>query len=354
MELDELRRRVHVPCRQSMEEAKRRWSKIAIPLGSLGKLEDVVIRIAGIQRNANIAIAKPVVCPMCADNGIVAQGVTQTGSKVTGIVAESMAKKESSVCIMARGIGADVVPVDIGIDHEISVPGLVNKKIMQGTHDMTKGPAMSRQEAVSAICAGIEMTEEFKKQGYNIVITGEMGIGNTTTSSAVAAVLLSKEVKEVTGRGAGLSDEGLERKIAAIQTAIERNCPNPSDAIDVLSKVGGLDIAGMTGLYIGGAIYDLPVVIDGFISSVSALIAKLLVPESYFYMLPSHVSAEPAGKMMLEQLNLEPLIMCGMRLGEGTGGVAAVSLMQMGAAVYSSMNKFEDINIEPYVPQGES
>lgn len=353
MEITEILEKVHTPCSESENKARYRWSKVAIPLGSLGKLETYINKIAGIQRTANIDISKPVVCVMCADNGVVAQGVTQTGSDVTGIVAECMAKNESSVCIMAHSIGADVVAVDIGIDHEIFVPGLVNKKVMMGTHDMTKGAVMTRIQSMEAINVGIEMVKNFKKQGYNIIITGEMGIGNTTTSSAVASVLLSKNVEEVTGRGAGLSNEGLNRKVNAIKKAIEINKPDKNDPIDVLCKVGGLDIAGMTGLYIGGAIYDIPVVIDGFISSVSALIAKLLVPGCFEYMIASHVSAEPAGMMMLETIGFEPMITCDMRLGEGTGGVTAVSLLQMGAAVYSSMNEFEDINIEQYTPQGE-
>ena len=334
---------------KSMELSKDRWDNFAKPISSLGKIENVIIKIAGIQRSHNIDISKPVVCVMCADNGVVKQGVSQVDSEVTAIVAENMTNNKSVVCIMANSIGAKIFVVDIGINKKISIDGLINKKVMLGTYDMTLESAMSIEKALEAIKVGVEMAHEFKINGYNLIITGEMGIGNTTTSSAIASVMLNEEVENVTGKGAGLCSAGLIRKIHSIKKAIELNKPDKSNALDVLCKVGGLDIAGMVGLYIGGAIEGIPVMIDGFISGIAALIAKQLAPNCYEYMLPSHVSAEPAGLVLLNALGLEPMITCDMCLGEGTGAVAGFSLIKLGDNVYKSMNNFSEVNITKYV-----
>ena len=207
---------------------------------------------------------------------------------------------------------------------------------------------MTREEAVEAIEVGIQMVKKCAEAGYEILATGEMGIGNTTTSSAVVSVLLDESVENVTGRGAGLSTEGLNRKIQAIQTAIEKNQPDREDILDVLSKVGGFDIAGMTGAFLGGAIYHIPVLIDGFISSAAALCAVRMVPEVADYILASHCSGEPAGRMVLEELKLPYLIDAKMSLGEGSGAVAAIPLLEMGVNVYRKMSTFEEIKVEQY------
>ncbi len=340
---------IQLPCKKSMELSQKRWDSIAKPLKSLGKLETTVIKIAGMIRSPQVDLKNRCVVIMCADNGVVAQGVTQTDSSVTAIVTENFTKGDTSVCVMAACAGADVIPVDIGVARDIKAEGLINLKIMYGTHDMTFGSAMSRKEAIAAIEAGINLAIRLKESGYHLIATGEMGIGNTTTSSAIASVLLHQEVEEVTGRGAGLDNEGLKRKLAAIRKAIALNAPDPDDAIDVLAKVGGLDIAGIAGLFIGGAVAGLPVVIDGFISAVSALVASRIAPACMAYMLPSHVSAEPAGRMMLDALGLEPLIICDMCLGEGTGAVAVLGILDMAVEVYTRMATFADINVEQYV-----
>ena len=209
---------------------------------------------------------------------------------------------------------------------------------------------MSREEAVQAILAGVEIAQELRGQGVNLLATGEMGIGNTTTSSALAAVLLNRPVEDMTGRGAGLSSEGLQRKIRAIETAIQVNRPDASDVLDVLHKVGGLDIAGLAGVFLGGALCHTPVLVDGFISSVAALVAARLCPHCKDYMLGSHASEEPASQLVLSELNLRPFLYAGMRLGEGTGAVAVMPLLDMGLAVYREMTTFEDTNIEAYQP----
>ena len=215
---------------------------------------------------------------------------------------------------------------------------------------MTQGPAMSREEAVQAILAGVEIARELYGQGVKLLATGEMGIGNTTTSSALAAVLLDRPVEDMTGRGAGLSSEGLQRKIRAIETAIQVNQPDPGDVLDVLHKVGGLDIAGLAGVFLGGALCHTPVLVDGFISSVAALVAARLCPDCRDYMLGSHASEEPASQLVLAELGLRPFLYAGMRLGEGTGAVAVMPLLDMGLAVYREMTTFEDTNIEAYQP----
>lgn len=333
-----------------MQKSKARWDSIAKPLGSLGLLEEAVIRIAGLTGSTNVTLEKRGVIVMCADNGVVAQGVTQTGNEVTMIVAKNIAHGRASVCHMSHVAGADVIAVDIGMATEPNDDALLNRRVAAGTADMTLGPAMTAQQAQQAVDSGIDLVRQCKEQGYKILATGEMGIGNTTTSSAIVSQLLEKPVEEVTGRGAGLSDEGLLRKITAIKKAVQVNNPDPKNGMDVLAKLGGFDIAGLCGVFLGGAIYRVPILIDGFISAAAALTAARIAPESVCAMLASHVSAEPASHMVLEALGLKPLITAEMRLGEGTGAVAALPLLDMALAEYNSMDTFSDIGVESYKP----
>ena len=344
MTLPELLKTIKPLDEKAEELSHKHWDSIAKPLDSLGKLETAVRHIAALTGNINVDISKRCVLIFCADNGVVAQGVTQCDSSVTATVSENFTKGNTSVCAMARAAHADIVPVDIGIEREMNVPGLIDRKIRLGTADMTKGPAMTREEAENAILTGIDMVRRLKEQGYGIIATGEMGIGNTTTSSAVVSVLMNKPVEDVTGRGAGLDKAGLNRKV----NAIEMNRPDPSDPIDVLCKVGGLDIAGIAGAFLGGAIYRAPVVVDGFISGAAALIAARLCPAAKCAMFASHVSAEPAGRMLLDELGLSPMITADMCLGEGTGAVCLFPLLDMGLAVYREMSNFEEANIQTY------
>lgn len=281
-----LRRRILPPDEGCMEQARAHWMTVGKPLFSLGKLEDAVIQMAGIKRSADYTLEKKALVILCADNGIVAEGVTQTGQEVTAIVAENFTKGAASTNIMAEVAGVDIFPVDIGMAKD--VPGLTvdEKKVVRGTKNFAKEPAMSRQEVWKAIETGIGIVKELKEKGYDVIATGEMGIGNTTTSSAVASVLLKKDPEEVTGKGAGLTSEGLRRKIRVIREAIRMHEPEAQDVPDVLSKVGGLDIAGMTGLFLGGALYHVPIVIDGFISAVAALCTVRMVPNAAGYVLP--------------------------------------------------------------------
>ena len=347
-ELQALIRKIGPADRVSMGEAAARWKTVGKPLFSLGKLEDAVIRIAGMRKKSIHSLEKKGLVAICADNGVVAEGVTQTGQEVTAIVAENFTKSETSVCLMAQVAGVDIFPVDMGMIRD--VPGVTRPeyKVAYGTENMAEGPAMTREQAIQAVRNGIRIVEELSAKGYDILATGEMGIGNTTTSSAVVSVLLDRDVREVTGRGAGLSSEGLERKIQVIRRAVERNCPDPSDPIDVLAKVGGLDIAGLAGVFLGGALFHIPVVIDGFISSAAALCAVRMAPDCRDYMLASHKSGEPAGGMVLDALGLSPFIDCNMSLGEGSGAVAVMPLLDMGLKVYLEMSTFDEIHVEQY------
>lgn len=346
MTLEEAKKQIRPVDQEAVCAAQKRWDSIAKPLHSLGKMEKIVMQIAGITGSADVRLDKRALVAMCADNGVVEEGVTQTGQEVTDIVAENFLKGDTSACVMCRQCGTDVFPVDVGMASDTKVPS--DLKVMMGTRNMTKEPAMTYEEAVQGIEAGIEMVRRLKEQGYRLIATGEMGIGNTTTSSAVASVLLNRSVEEMTGRGAGLSGEGLKRKIDAIKRAVKLNEPDPFDPVDVLAKVGGLDIAGMAGVFMGGAVYRIPVVIDGFISCVAALVAQRISPLTKDYMIASHVSREPAAAMILEALEKEAVLHGEMCLGEGSGAVALFPFIDMGLAVYESMSTFEEIKVEQY------
>lgn len=335
---------------KSIQTAQKKWNSIAKPLHSLGKLEEHIIRIAGMTKNPEVSLEKKALIVMCADNGVVEEGVTQTGQEVTAIVAENFLTCQTSAALMCRKAGVDLFPVDIGMVTDTKV---LNQKIAYGTKNMTKGPAMTREEAVRAILVGIGEVRKRKEEGYQILATGEMGIGNTTTSSAVTSVLLGHPVEVMTGRGAGLTGEGLRRKIDAIQRAIRINQPDASDVIGVLAKVGGFDLAGLAGVFLGGAYYRLPVVIDGFISAAAALLAKQICPISREYMIASHVSKEPGMHMILEALNMEAALTCDMCLGEGTGAVAYLPVLDMAVEVYQKMSTFSEIHVEDYEELGD-
>ena len=249
---------------------------------------------------------------------------------------------------MCRRAGTKICPVDIGM--AVDTPRVEKRKIAYGTKNMAKEPAMTREQAVAAIEVGIAKAEELHAQGYEMLATGEMGIGNTTTSSAMTAVYLGLDVETVTGRGAGLSSHGLQRKIHAIKQAIAVNQPDPEDPLDVLAKVGGLDIAGMCGLFLGGAAQQMPVVMDGFISQVAALTAVRLVPECADYILASHVSEEPGANILLKELEKDAFLTCGMRLGEGSGAVALFPILDFASDIYHKMSTFVQADIVEYQP----
>ncbi len=345
--LDAMLDRVEGADEQARLAARDRWNAVAKPIGSLGALETMVEDIAALIGTPDVEIGKRAVVVLCADNGVVAQGVSQCGSEVTTVVCGSVAKGVSSVCTMAHTAGIDAFAVDMGMATPSDAPGVIDRSIARGTGDISLGPAMTREQALCAIRTGIELVGMLKEKGYKLLATGEMGIGNTTTSSAMASVLLGLPVEAVTGRGAGLSDDGLERKKRAIARAIEVNVPDPDDPIDVLAKLGGFDIAGLAGMFIGGALHRVPIIIDGFISALAAVTAARICPSCTTAMLASHMSAEPAARMLIDELGVEPVIRAGLRLGEGTGAVCLVPLLDAALALYNGTT-FDDSGIEAY------
>lgn len=334
--------------KEAMGYTHDRWNTLGKPLYSLGRLEEMVTVFAGIYGDKNPHLGKKGVIVMAADNGVVAEGVTQTGQAVTKTVTENMTKHNASICVMSSITGADVFPVDIGIATDCDNPKVLNRKIRYGTDNMAKGPAMTREEAIKAIETGIAMVEDLKAKGYTLLATGEMGIGNTTTSSAICAVLLDQPVEKVTGKGAGLTSKDLEHKIEVIKDSIAINKVDVKDPLDVLSKIGGLDIAGLVGCFIGAAACRIPIFIDGFISSVAALLAVRIAPACDPYLFPSHCSNEPAGKMVLDALGKQPYILANMCLGEGTGAVMGFTIAEYAFKAYWEIPSFVQTNFGTY------
>ncbi len=327
--------------------AVMRWNSIAKPLRSLGRFEDMISSIAGMKGSAEISLSRCTAVIMCGDHGVVARGVTQCDSSVTAKCAKDIAEGRSNINAMAKNLGVDVVAVDVGIASDVDSDKLINKKISYGTADMTTGAAMTHEQCKAAIKAGIDTVMELK-DSTDIIVSGEMGIGNTTAAAAMASVMLDTDPAYLTGRGAGLSDEGLARKLAAVRKAIEINSPDRNDAFDILRKVSGLEIAAMTGLFLGGAIYHIPVVIDGVISAAAAAAAYRMEEKTAGYMLASHCSDEPASKGLLDMIGLSPVIDANLRLGEGTGAVMLIPLLRAALSVYDSSHTFGEIDLEQY------
>lgn len=339
---------IEEPDQKIYQKVLENWDRIAKPLDGMGRFETLTAQIGAILGTEDINISKKAVIIMCADNGIVEEGVSQSGQEVTAAVAKQMAKGASTVGKMAAVIGADTIPVDIGIGTKEQIPGVLDRKIRCGTRNFRVEPAMTGKEAVTAIFTGIEIVEDCRKKGYHILATGEMGIGNTTTSSAVTAALLGCEGDAVTGRGAGLCDEKLCHKRQIITEALEKYKLYEAKPLKILETVGGLDIAGLAGVCIGGGIFHIPVVLDGVISMTAALLAERLVPGTIQYLIPSHKGKEPAVERLMRELHMKPVIDAEMALGEGTGAVMMFSLLDMALSVYRGRTLFSDIQVKPY------
>lgn len=336
------------PDYKAMELSESKWNSVAKPLKSLGLLEKAVTKIAGITGNAEVKIDKRCAVVMCADNGVTAEGVTQSDSSVTALVAESIANGRANINLVSKPYNIDVTAVDIGMKTDVDDERIIRRKTAYGTENIYYGNAMTLNQAEQAISAGMDIVKELKSKGNDILITGEMGIGNTTTSSALASVILDEPVRNVTGCGAGLDKKRLEHKIHVIERAIKVNNPNKTKPVELISKIGGFDIAGMTGLFLGGAVYRIPVVIDGFISAVAAKLACMIAPETVDFMLCSHVSKEPAGRKMLESMGLRAVIDGELCLGEGTGGAMLIPLLDGALSVYHSAHRFNELRMEQY------
>lgn len=327
-------------------QVKTNWDKVAKPLDSLGHFEHYISKMYACLGTIKVDKINSAIAIMCADNGIVEEGISQSPKEVTAICASNIAKKKSAVGIMALENDIEIFAIDVGIEGDVKET--INRKIARGTKNFLKEPAMTKEEMYMAMQVGMDVIKECKKKGINLVGTGEMGIGNTTTTSAVAAALLHLPAKTVTGRGAGLSDEGLARKIQVIDEAIEKYNLYNQTPIEILRTVGGLDIAALIGMFIGAAVYHMPIVLDGIISMVAALLAQSLVKGASSYMIPSHISKEPTAITIAKILKLEPIINANMALGEGTGAVLMISLMKTVNQVYMTSSSFEDYKIEQY------
>jgi nicotinate-nucleotide--dimethylbenzimidazole phosphoribosyltransferase len=330
----------------AMRAAEARQMQLTKPPKALGRLETLSIRLAGIQGKAQPRIEHKVIAVMAADHGVTAEGVSAFPAEVTPAMVLNFAAGGAAINVIGRHVGARVVVTDVGVNADLSAAvGVRQRKVRMGTANMAAGPAMSRDECLQAIGVGIEVVEEELAKGLDIIATGDMGIGNTTASSAVIAVLTGQPVARVTGRGTGITKEALPGKIAVIEKALAVNKPDAGDAVDVLAKVGGLEIAALTGVFLGGAAHRVPVVMDGFISAAAALAAVRLCHECVDYILPSHVSIEIGHQVVLEELGLIPLFDLEMRLGEGTGAALSMSIIEVAARILSEMATFESAGI---------
>lgn len=324
------------------------WDRVAKPIDGLGAFEKLTARIGAILGDPELHIGKKAVLVMCGDNGIVAEGVSQSGQEVSSIVTRFMGENKTSVGKMAKINGVDVIVTDIGLAGDEEFPGVRNCKIRKGTRNFRREPAMTEDEVLAGIQVGMDTVKLAMEREYRLLGTGEMGIGNTTTSSAMAAALLECPVDQITGRGAGLDDEGLARKKRVIKEALEYYQLKWDEPLRILETVGGLDIAGLVGVFLGGAVYHIPIVMDGLISSVAALTAQRLCPGVRDYVIPSHMSREPAAARIMEELGVKPVLDAGLALGEGTGAVMMFALLDTAMTLYESSTTFGDIQVEQY------
>jgi nicotinate-nucleotide--dimethylbenzimidazole phosphoribosyltransferase len=332
--------------REAMAEARLRQDVLTKPQGSLGRLEELSIQLAGIQGKPIPQIRHKAVITMAGDHGVVAEGVGNWPQEVTAQMVYNFLSGGAGINVIARQAGARVIVVDMGVATELKTsPQLVSRKVALGTRNMVLGPAMTKRQAVTAIEAGIEVVMAEVAKGLDIVGTGDMGIGNTTASSAICAVMTGKPVAEVTGRGTGITDEQLIHKIEIIDRVLAVNQPDPNQPLDVLAKVGGFEIGGLVGVMLAAAAHRIPVVIDGFISGAAALIATALSPRLRDFLIAAHVSAEAGHRLLLKHLGIKPLLDLGMRLGEGTGAALGIFLSETAARVLAEMSTFADAGV---------
>lgn len=329
------------------EKARDRVNHLIKPPSSLGRLEDLAVQLAGITRKLYPVVDNKAIIVMAGDHGVYEEGVTSNPQEVTYAQTLHFVKGTTGVCALGRVSGARIVPVDVGI--KVDLPknsGVINRKVKYGTDNMAKGPAMTREEAIKSIEIGIEIATAEMNKGVNLLGTGEMGIGNTTPSTAIISVLGNIEPLEITGRGAGLGTGGREHKANVIKKAIELNNPNPDDGIDVLAKVGGLEIGGMAGVMLAAAANKIPVVIDGYISTAAALIAAAIEPKAKDYMITSHASAEIGSQRASELLGIKPMLYIDLCLGEGSGAALAFPIVEAACSMMKNMITFADAGME--------
>lgn len=331
--------------KEILREADERMTSLAKPLKSLGKLEDMAIKLAGITGKVKNKIDKRTIIIMSSDNGVVEEGVASAPQSVTLAQTINFTKGLTGVAVLAKANNTDLMVVDVGVNCDFDCPGVINRKIRKSTYNIAKGPAMSYEECIKAVLIGIDCVKEAKNKGYDIVGVGEMGIGNTSTSSAVLCAITDCKVDDVVGRGAGITDEAYIKKIRVVKKALEINEPDKNNPLDAIAKVGGFDIAAMTGVFLGAAFYKMPVVIDGFISVVAALCAYRLNNKCRDYMFTSHASKEIGFKTAMSELGLSSILDLNMGLGEGSGCPLAFSILDSACAVMNNMATFEEAEI---------
>ncbi|MBI5681995.1 MAG: nicotinate-nucleotide--dimethylbenzimidazole phosphoribosyltransferase [Deltaproteobacteria bacterium] len=328
------------------DKAQKRLDNLTKPQGSLGRLEEFARRVVAITEDLNPQINKKVIFTFAGDHGVADEGVSAFPKEVTPQMVLNFIRGGAGINVLARHAGCEVAVVDIGVDYNFSnIDGLIHRKVIRGTRNIRKEPAMTMDEAVKCIEVGIELADEYSKKGYHIFGTGDMGIANTTSSSAIISVFSGMPAHEVTGRGTGINDGAFQNKVKVIEDAIRINKPDLKDPVDVLAKVGGAEIAGICGLIIGAAKNRIPVVVDGFISTAGALIAYELEPKVKDYMFAAHNSVERGHKIMLERIGLRPFVDLDLRLGEGTGAALGISLIEAGVKIYREMATFGDAGV---------
>ncbi len=331
---------------KAMAQARARQDELTKPQGSLGRLEELSIQLAGIQGKPIPQISRKAIITMAGDHGVVAEGVGNWPQEVTAQMVYNFLHGGAGINVIACQVGARIIVVDMGVASKLEPnPQLLSKKVASGTKNMSQGPAMTHEQAVKAIETGIEVLATEVAKGLDIVGTGDMGIGNTTASAAICAVITQRPVAEVTGRGTGITDKQLAHKIEVINRALAVNQPDPKQPLDILAKVGGFEIGGLAGVMLGAAAHRVPVVIDGFISGAAALIATALAPGLRDFLISAHVSAEAGHQSLLKYLGLKPLLDLGMRLGEGTGAALGIFLSETAAKILAEMATFADAGV---------
>ena len=327
------------------EQAQNRLDNLIKPQGSLGRLEEFAKQLVAITEEMMPSLDKKVIFTFAGDHGVADEGVSAFPKEVTPQMVMNFVNGGAGINVLARHAGAEVVAVDVGVDYDfggLAKEGFVSRKVVSGTKNMRKGSAMTREEAEKCINVGIELANEYAGKGYKMFGTGEMGIANTTPSSAITAVLTGVSVEDITGRGTGINDDAWKNKVQVIRDSIKINSPDASDPVDVLSKIGGAEIAAIAGLIIGAAANRVPVVIDGFISTAGALIAYMIEPKTKDYMFAAHRSQEIGHRALLEKIGLRPILDLDMRLGEGTGAALAMLVIEGGLKIYKEMATFEE------------
>ena len=344
--LENIIAKIEAPDKTAMAAAQTRQDTLTKPAGSLGRLEELSIQLAGITGQALPSIKDKVIITMAGDHGVVSEGVSAFPQEVTPQMVLNFLNGGAAINVLAQHVGSRITVVDMGVAVDLEPhPDLVIKKIAPGTANMASGPAMTREQAEAAIMAGVEVIDVEITQGVDIVGTGDMGIGNTTPSAAIAAVITGIKPEKITGRGTGVDDEGLKRKIDAIQRALALNKPDPKDGLDVLAKVGGFEIGGLAGVMLGAAANRIPIMVDGFISTAAAMIAVVIAPAVRPYLISAHRSQEHGHMQMLEWLELKPLVDLDLRLGEGTGAALGISIAEAACKILAEMATFADASI---------